>query len=110
VATNATSLWLWLCQRTPCGDPNTGVLGEAILDQHGARRGVLRSGLAGCSHCVKSSGMTASNDPIREVAEILRRHIGQETLQKIANELLEVRGNKTYREIIGRLADELIRE
>ena len=54
--------------------------------------------------------MTASNDPIREVADILRRHIGQETLQKIANELLEVRGNKTYREIIGRLADELIRE
>jgi hypothetical protein len=51
--------------------------------------------------------MTASNDPIREVAEILRRHIGQETLQKIANELLEVRGNKTYREIIRRLADEL---
>ena len=51
--------------------------------------------------------MTASNDPIREVAEILRRHIGPDILEKIANELLEVRGNKSFRDIIGRLADEL---
>lgn len=51
--------------------------------------------------------MATSNDPIREVAEILRRHVGHDALEKIANELLEVRGNKSFREIIGRLADEL---
>jgi hypothetical protein len=54
--------------------------------------------------------MTASNDPIREVADILRRYIDQDTLEKIANELLEVRGSKSFREIIGRLTDELARK
>jgi hypothetical protein len=54
--------------------------------------------------------LATANDPIREIAEILRRHIDHDCLQKIANELLEVRGNKTFREIIGGLADELARK
>jgi len=54
--------------------------------------------------------MATSNDPIHEVAEILRRHVAHDTLEKIANELLEVRGNKSFRDIIGRLADELARK
>jgi hypothetical protein len=54
--------------------------------------------------------MAMPSDPIREIAEILRRHVGQDALEKIANELLEVRGNKSFREIIGRLLDELARK
>jgi len=40
--------------------------------------------------------MKASNDPIREVVDILRRHIDQDTLEKIANELLEVRATRAF--------------
>ena len=54
--------------------------------------------------------LATANDPIREIAEILRRHIGHDSLEKIASELLEVRGNKNFREIIGRLADELAKK
>lgn len=41
--------------------------------------------------------MTNSNDVAYEVAEILRRHVDHATLQKIIDELLEVRGNKSVR-------------
>jgi len=54
--------------------------------------------------------MATSNDPIRETAEILRRHIDRDTLEKIVNEVLEVRGNKSFRDLVARLVDELIRK
>jgi hypothetical protein len=54
--------------------------------------------------------MASSNDAVREIAEILRRHVDHTTLEKIINDLLEVRGNKSFRDTIERLADELRRE
>jgi len=53
--------------------------------------------------------MPLSKDPIREVAEVLRRHVDHANLEKIINELLEVRGDKSFRELIQRLADEFAR-
>jgi hypothetical protein len=54
--------------------------------------------------------MTTSNDAIREIGKALRRHVDAATLETIVNELLDVRGNKEFRELIGRLADELARK
>jgi Trm5-related predicted tRNA methylase len=48
--------------------------------------------------------MASSNDAVREIAEILRRHVDHTTLEKIIN------GNKSFRDTIERLADELRRE
>jgi len=51
--------------------------------------------------------MAGSNDPVRAIAEILRRHVDRATLHKIANDLLEVRASKNFRETIEKLANEL---
>ena len=53
--------------------------------------------------------MTASNDRIREIAKALRRHVDAATLEKVVNELLDVRGNRDFRETIEELARELMR-
>ena len=51
--------------------------------------------------------MTASNDAIREIVKALRRHIDAATLEKIVNELLDVPGNRSFRDAIEELAREL---
>jgi len=51
--------------------------------------------------------MDASNDAIPEIGKALRRHIDAATEEKIVNELLRGAGNKDFRELIARLADEL---
>jgi hypothetical protein len=48
-----------------------------------------------------------ANDPIREIANALRRHVDAATLEKIVNELLDVPGNRSFREAIEELAREL---
>jgi hypothetical protein len=53
--------------------------------------------------------MPASNDAMREIANALRHHVDAPTLEKIVNELLEVRGNRDFREAIEELARELMR-
>jgi hypothetical protein len=53
--------------------------------------------------------MTASNDAIREIVKALRRHIDAATLEKIVNELLDVPGNRSFRDAIEELARELMR-
>jgi hypothetical protein len=53
--------------------------------------------------------MIASNDAIREIAKALRRHVDPATLEKIVNELLDVPGNRSFRDAIEALARELIR-
>ena len=53
--------------------------------------------------------MPASNDTIREIAKALRRHVDAATLEKIVNELLDVPGNRSFRETIEALARELMR-
>jgi hypothetical protein len=53
--------------------------------------------------------MPASNDTIREIAKALRRHVDAATLEKVINELLDVPGNRSFREAIEALARELMR-
>ena len=50
---------------------------------------------------------TASNDAIREIAKALRHHVDAATLENIVNELLDVPGNRSFREAIEELAREL---
>ena len=53
--------------------------------------------------------MPASNDAIREIAKALKSHVDAATLEKVVNELLNVRGNRDFREAIEELPRELIR-
>jgi pyruvate-formate lyase-activating enzyme len=53
--------------------------------------------------------MGASNDTMREIAKALRRHFDTATLEKVVNELLDVPGNRDFREAIEELARELLR-
>jgi len=46
---------------------------------------------------------------MREVAKALRRHVDTARLEKIGNELLDVPGNKSFRDAIEALARELMR-
>ena len=39
----------------------------------------------------------------REIAKILRKHVGQDALEQIMTELIEVRGDKDFRDTIERL-------
>ena len=70
------------------------------------RRGV-QPGMPGVP--TARSGMTTPNDAIREIAKALRRHVDAETLERVVNELLDVRGNRDFREAIEALARELMR-
>jgi hypothetical protein len=49
----------------------------------------------------------ASNDAIREIAKALRRNVNAKALQKVVNDLLDVPGNRDFRETIETLAREL---
>src|SRR5438105_2389508 len=46
-----------------------------------------------------SPSMRPSNDAIPEIAKALRRHVDAATLEKIVNELLDVRGNRDFRRL-----------
>jgi hypothetical protein len=53
--------------------------------------------------------MPASNDTIREIAKALRHHVDAATLEKVVNELLDVPGDRSFREQMQTLARELMR-
>jgi hypothetical protein len=53
--------------------------------------------------------MAASNDTVREIAKVLRRHVDQATLERVVHDLLEVPGNKSFRDAIEMLARDLVR-
>src|SRR5437868_13858631 len=55
-----------------------------------------------------SPRMPPSDDSIREIAKAFRRHVDAATLEKIINELLDVPGNKSFRDAIEKLARELM--
>jgi hypothetical protein len=44
---------------------------------------------------------------LREIAKILRRHVDKPTLERIINDLLDVPGDKTFRDNVERIAHEL---
>jgi hypothetical protein len=51
--------------------------------------------------------MPESDATVREIAKVLRRHVDQETIEKIVSELFEIRGDKSFRDTIQKLAHAL---
>ena len=51
--------------------------------------------------------MAASDATVREIAKALRRHVDQQTLEKVINDLLDVPGDKSFRDTIEQLAHAL---
>ena len=51
--------------------------------------------------------MAASDATVREIAKALRRHVDQQTLEKVINDLLDVPGDKRFRDTIEQLAHAL---
>ena len=49
------------------------------------------------------------DDTMREIAKALRRHVDAATLEKVVNELLDVPGNRDFRNAVEELARELMR-
>ena len=48
-------------------------------------------------------------DTMREIATALRRHVDQKSLQQVINDLLDVPGDKSFRDRIETLAHELLK-
>ena len=53
--------------------------------------------------------MAASDRTMEEVAKVIMRHISPETTKRIIDDLLELRGNQSFRETIAKLVAELQR-
>jgi len=51
--------------------------------------------------------MPLSDAALREVAQVLQKHVAQQTLDEIAAELVEIRGDKDFRDTIERLVHAL---
>jgi hypothetical protein len=51
--------------------------------------------------------MPQSDAAMREIAKVVRRHVDQETIEKIVDELFEIRGDKSFRDTIEKLAHAL---
>lgn len=51
--------------------------------------------------------MSASDATVRLVANVIRRHVSDETISKIIADLLEVPGNKSFRDTVELLAIQL---
>ena len=52
--------------------------------------------------------MAASDATVREIAKALRRHVDQQTLEKVINDLLDVPGDKSFRDAVEQLAHYLM--
>src|SRR4029434_891352 len=51
--------------------------------------------------------MPQSDAAMREIAKVVRRHVDQETIEKIVDELFEIRSDKSFRDTIEKLAQAL---
>lgn len=51
--------------------------------------------------------MPLSDATLREIAKVLRKHVATRTLEQIAAELVEIRGDKDFRDTIERLVNAL---
>ena len=51
--------------------------------------------------------MPLSDAALREVAKVLRKHVEPEALKQIAAQLVEIRGDKDFRDTIERLVQAL---
>lgn len=52
--------------------------------------------------------MATSNEAIREIAKALRRYVDAANLEKIVNELLDIPGNRNFRDAIEALARDVM--
>jgi hypothetical protein len=64
-------------------------------------KGLAEKALAG--RCV----MAVSDAAVREIAKVLLTHVDQESLRKVVDDLLDIRGDKSFRDMIATLAREL---
>ena len=53
------------------------------------------------------SVMAVSDAAVREIAKVLLKHVDQRTLRKVLDDLLDIRGDRTFRDTIETLAREL---
>ena len=51
--------------------------------------------------------MPLSDATLREIAKVLRKHVPPQTLDEIGAELVEIRGDKEFRDLIERLVQAL---
>jgi hypothetical protein len=51
--------------------------------------------------------MPLSDATLREIAKVFRKHVAPRTLEQIAAELVEIRGDKDFRDTIERLVNAL---
>ena len=51
--------------------------------------------------------MALSDAGAREIAKVLRKHVATTALEQIVNELLEIRGDKDFRDTVERLVQAL---
>jgi hypothetical protein len=51
--------------------------------------------------------MALSDAALREIAKVLRKHIAPSTLDEVGAELVEIRGDKEFRDTIERLVHAL---
>jgi hypothetical protein len=51
--------------------------------------------------------MSLSDATAREIAKVLRKHVGMRALEQIVEELLEIRGDKDFRDSIETLVHAL---
>jgi leucyl aminopeptidase len=56
----------------------------------------------------QSEAVIAASDAVREIAKALRNHVDPEALEKIANDLLDVPGDKIFRETIAQFTQALM--
>jgi transposase len=52
--------------------------------------------------------MAASRDTAKQIADVIRRYVGEERIPMLAHELLEVRGNHSVRETVKMVVRELL--
>ena len=51
--------------------------------------------------------MPRADDTIREIAKVLRRHVEKRTLERIVNDLLDVPGDRSFRDAIEQIAQKV---
>ena len=51
--------------------------------------------------------MALSETAAREIAKVLRKHVGMQALEQVVTELIEIPGDKDFRDSIERLVEAL---
>ena len=51
--------------------------------------------------------MEVSDQAVREIVRVIRKHVDQATLERMVEELIDVPGNKNFRDLVQVIADEV---